>query len=240
MQVSFISLYVDQIASFFERGVIKRAIEDAIFDVSYIDLRSYAPLPHRKVDDYPYSHRQGMLLKADILKPAIDALSPGTTLLMPDPKGPIFDYSVAKSLSKLDKIAFVCPAYEGVDERIFDLVDIQRYSLGDFIVPTGDSPAVLMAEAVVRYLPGVLGCAECVDNDSILSGLLEAPHYTAPRTIDQLGVPDVLLSGNHGEIQRWKQRQSLRQTMFFRPDLINRFKFSPKLVKLIDDIIVGG
>ena len=110
--------------------------------------------------------------------------------------------------------------------------------MGDFILTNGDTPSVLMAEAIIRYLPGVLGCADCVEDDSILSGLLEAPQFCAPRSIDQMPVPDVLLSGHHQEIDRWKLKESLRQTLYKRPDLINQFSFSETLVKIIDQIIM--
>lgn len=238
MELSFLTLYKDELYGFFRRGVIHRAIESGIVTLNTIQLRDYADPPHYKVDDYPFSNRKGMILRYDVLKKALSAAPSHAKFVIPDPKGRSFNYQSAKRLSKESHLYFISPAYEGVDARIFNSFPIELYSMGDFIVPNGDSAAVIMAEAVVRYLPGVLGCSDCLEDDSILSGLLEAPQYSSPRSIDQMSVPDVLLSGHHQEIDRWKLTQSLRQTLYRRPDLINRFSFDQTLVKMIDQIIM--
>mgnify|MGYP001227616170 CR=1 FL=1 len=237
MNITFITLYPDQLSAFLNRGVLKKAIESGTIVIECINLRSFADEPHYAVDDYPYSKRQGMVLKPDILQAAIASV-PHSTIIMPDPKGHMFDHHRANSLSKDASLLFVCPAFEGVDERVFDLFNIERYRVADVIVPTGDTPAVVMAESIIRYLPDVLGCSQCVENDSLLSGLLEAPHYTSPKIIESLGVPDVLLSGHHSKIEDWKMAQSLSQTLFSRPDLINLFNFNEKLVTMIDQIVM--
>ncbi len=238
MKISFLTLYQKELDVFFRRGVIDRAIQSGRLSMNAIQLRDYSDPPHYKVDDYPYSHRKGMLLRFDVLKKALDDAPEGVTFLMPDPKGKRFRHSDAKALSKKEHVYFISPAYEGVDARIFDAFSIQLFSMGDFIVPNGDSSAIVMAEAIARYIPGVLGCADCIEDDSILSGLLEAPQYSSPRSIDQMEVPDVLLSGHHQEIDRWKLTQSLRRTLYFRPDLMNRFSFDQTLVKMVDQIIM--
>ena len=238
MKISFLTLYQRELDTFFRRGIIDRAIHSGVLSVDTIQLRDYADPPHHKVDDYPFSNRQGMLLRFDVLKKALMDAPKGVRFIMPDPKGQPFHFSDAKSLSTVPHLYFISPAYEGVDARIFDAFDITLYSMGDFIVPNGDSSSVLMAEAIARYIPGVLGCADCLEDDSILSGLLEAPQYSSPRSIDQMDVPDVLLSGHHQEIDRWKLIQSLRQTLFCRPDLMNQFSFDQTLVKMIDQIIM--
>ena len=239
MKLSILSLYPDAIKGFLNRGVIGRAITDRVIDVTATDLRTFADPPHHKVDDYPFSNRKGMLLRSDILKRGIDAVASQApiTWIMPDPAGLSFDYKIAKSLSSSSHLGFISPAYEGVDARIFDMVDIHRYRTCDVVVPNGDTPIMLMIEAIVRYLPGVLGSSDCIEDDSILSGLLEAPQFCAPRSIDQMGVPEVLLSGHHQEIGAWKLKQSLRRTLYARPDLINEFSFSKTLVNIIDQII---
>lgn len=238
MNIHFFSLYSEKIESFLNRGIIGRAIETKQVEVTAQCLRDFADLPHKKVDDYPFSNRKGMLLKYDVLKSALGSVGSDTHFIMPDPSGTLFNHTHAKALSQKKKLCFISPAYEGVDARIFKRYKIDRFSLGDFILTNGDTPSVLMAEAIIRYLPGVLGCADCVEDDSILSGLLEAPQFCAPRSIDQMPVPDVLLSGHHQEIDRWKLKQSLRQTLYKRPDLINQFSFSETLVKIIDQIIM--
>ena len=179
-----------------------------------------------------------MLLRYDVLKRALSDAPENTTFVMPDPKANKFTYKHANELSKHRNLTFISPAYEGVDDRIFNAFTIQRYSVGDFILSNGDTPILLMIEAILRYIPGVLGCKDCIEDDSILSGLIEAPQYCAPRSIDQMGVPEVLLSGHHQEIDRWKLKQSLRRTLYFRPDLMNQFSFSETLVKIIDQLIM--
>ncbi len=238
MKLSFLSLYADAVHDFINRGVVGKAINASILDIESIQLRDYSDPPHHKVDDYPFSNRQGMLLRFDILKKALSKAPKNATFVMPDPKGSRFTYQNAQVLAKKQHVYFISPAFEGVDARLFDAFDIQLFSLGDFIIPNGDSAAVLMAEAIVRYLPGVLGCADCVNDDSILSGLLEAPQFCPPRSIDQMGVPDVLLSGHHQEIDRWKLTQSIRRTLYSRPDLMNRFSFNQMLVKIVDQVIM--
>ena len=237
MTFYFITLYPDQIRAFFNRGILGRAIEQGKLAIECIDLRSFSDPPHHKVDDYPFSNRKGMLLKADVLSRAMNSVG-DYPIIMPDPKGAEFNFNDAKVLAQNDSIVFICPSYEGVDQRIFDMAKIQPFRIADAIVPTGDSPAVFMAEAIARYLPDMLGCSDCVENDSILSGLLEAPQYTSPREYGGHMVPDVLLSGNHGVIDDWKMRQSLAQTLFLRPDLINGFNFQENLVTMLDQIVL--
>ena len=237
MKITFLTLYPDSVYSFINRGIIKRAIDQSRLTIECVDLRSFSNPPHFKVDDYPFSNRKGMLLRADILNKALDSFSVDK-MIMPDPKGCQFNYEIARNLSTELSLLFICPAFEGVDQRILDMNLIETYSVADVIVPTGDSPAVFMAEAIIRYLPDMLGCEDCVENDSILSGLLEAPQFTTPRCINGLNVPDVLISGNHGKIDEWKQLESLRRTLFFRPDLINVFNFNEKLVTMVDQIIL--
>ncbi|MEK9727711.1 MAG: tRNA (guanosine(37)-N1)-methyltransferase TrmD [Candidatus Margulisiibacteriota bacterium] len=238
MNIQYIGLYHEYILPFLKRGVIGRAFESSLINMTTISLRDYADPPHYKVDDYPFSNRKGMLLRYDVLKRALNDVPSSSLLIMPDPKGAPFTFKEAKYFSKQSNLTFISPAYEGVDERIFSTFDIQVFSLGDFVVPNGDTPILLMIESILRYLPGVLGRSECIEDDSILSGLLEAPQYCSPRSIDQMGVPEVLLSGHHQEIDRWKLIQSLRRTLYMRPDLMNQFSFSETLVKIIDQIVM--
>ncbi len=238
LKISFLSLYSQQLTSFFERGIISRAIENNHLTVEYKNLRDFSDPPHHKVDDYPFSNKKGMLLKYDVLNKAIKSFETKPIIIMPDPKGVAFKAEHAKMISDQSHVVFLSPAFEGVDDRIFSKFDIHRYSMGDFILLNGDAPSMMMAEAAVRYLPNILGCSDCVEDDSILTGLLEAPQFTAPRSIDQLDVPEVLLSGNHREIDRWKYKQSLYHTLFTRPDLINGFKFDKKSVNIVDQIIM--
>ncbi|MBL6722696.1 MAG: hypothetical protein ISQ13_01655 [Candidatus Margulisbacteria bacterium] len=238
MRFSFLSLYADAVATFFNRGILHRAIDAGVISLSAIQWRNYASPPHFSVDDAPFSNKKGMLLRYDVLHKALSDAPSDAVFVMPDPKGPPFNHQHAQRLCQHSHVFFISPAYEGVDARIHDAFPIQQYSLGDFIIPNGDSACMIMAEAIARYIPGVVGNGDCIEDDSILSGLLECPQFTAPRRVDQFDVPEVLLSGHHHHIQTWKMMQSLRQTLFCRPDLLNRFSFDKTLVKMIDQIIM--
>lgn len=238
MHISFLSLYADHLTPFFERGLIKRAIENNLVSVDYKNLRDFSDPPHFKVDDHPYSNKRGMLLRYDVLNRALNSFNENAVFIMPDPKGQLFDVSFAQNLSKQENIVFVSPAFEGVDERIFSAFSIKKVSIGDFILLNGDCPSLLMAEAAIRYVPNVIGCSDCLEDDSILSGYLEAPQFTTPQSIDQMAVPDVLLSGNHREIERWKQKESLSRTLFSRPDLLNRLSFDQNMINMIDQLVL--
>lgn len=237
MNISYFGLYLDAVLSYIHRGVVGRAISSGIISFNAVSLSDHTHSTHRRVDDYPFSSRRGMLMRYDVLKRAVETV-PSATLIMPDPSGERFDFRHAQRLSTHDHIAFISPAFEGVDARIFDEFSIQRYSLGDFILPNGDTPIMAMFEAIVRYIPGVVGRSDCVTDDSILLGLLEAPQFCPPRCVDKRAVPDVLLSGHHSKIQEWKQRQQLRRTLYHRPDLLNEFSFSESLVNIMDEIIL--
>ena len=191
LSISFLSLYSESFKQFFERGIIKRAIDNNSLTVQYKNLRDFSEPPHYKVDDYPFSNKKGMLLKYDVLTKALKSFEAQPMIIMPDPKGTAFNAEHAKKISEKSHVVFLSPAFEGVDDRIFEKFDIHRYSMGDFILLNGDAPSLMMAEASVRYLPNVLGCSDCVEDDSILMGLLEAPQFTVPRSIDQLDVPEI-------------------------------------------------
>ena len=222
MKIFFISLFPDEVFTYINKGIMKRALDSGLVDLSMIHLRDFSVTKHNKVDDYPYGTRQGMLLRVDVLSEAIKSIPDYNSyqLLFPCPKGHIFDQSVASSLSAKKGLIFLPGYYEGVDERIFELFDIQRYSIGDFVVSSGDSPNLLVAEAVTRLCPGVIGKEKGVQDDSIISGRLEGPQYTLPRNYENKLVPDVVISGNHGKISEWKSKESLKETFKRRPSLL--------------------
>jgi tRNA (guanine37-N1)-methyltransferase len=238
MKLSFLTLYDQALRQFFDRGVVHRAIELGIIELDVIQWRNFSKKPHFKVDSPPFSKRTGMVLRYDVLAEALRCASSNAVFVMPDPKGERFNYRHAAEMSKMPHVYFISPAFEGVDERVFKSFDIRLFSMGDFIVMNGDSSAVVMAEAIVRNVSGVVGNFDSTHDESILSGLLESPHYTHPRSIDQMDVPDVLLSGHHQEIDRWKKKQSIRRTLYARPDLLNSFSVDKAMVKEIDTILL--
>lgn len=222
MNISFITLFPELIHAYFDKGILKRAQDNNVFSVHTVDLRDFAQDKHNKVDDYPFAHRKGMLLKADVLSDAITSI-PGygdAQIIYTSPKGKPLDYSVAKAFSSQQKdLIVIIGYYEGVDERIFDLFEITSISVGDYVLTSGELPAMTIVESIVRYLPGVLGNKDCISEESVMSGVLEAPQYTQPRVVKGVDVPDVLLSGHHQHIETWEREQALALTLFKRPDL---------------------
>jgi len=224
MTIYFITLFPEEMQTFMVKGLFARAMAQDLVTFKFIDLRQFGVTDHRKVDDYPYGVRRGMLLRVDVLSEAIRSVPDyeNSTIIYTCPKGPLFEQATAYSLSELKSdIIFISGYYEGVDERLFDLFSIQRYSIGHFVLSSGDLPCMMMAEALVRLLPGVVGKEASVKNDSIISGVLESPQYTTPREYDGVSVPDVVLSGNHGEINVFQEKQSLKETLYRQPNMLS-------------------
>ena len=221
MEIIFLTLFPEQCRQYFLKGIFGKKAEEGLFSCRFVDLRDFASPPHRKVDSYPYGKRQGMLLRADVIQQAIKSIDyyRDYRLLYMCPKGRQMDQAMVQDLSTQKGLIILSGYYEGVDERIFDLFDIERVSVGPLVLSSGDSPAALLAEATLRLLPGVIENPNSVADDSILSHRLEAPHYTAPVEVDGLEVPDLVRSGNHGKIDAWKQAESLRDTLFKQPTL---------------------
>ena len=201
---------------------MKKAQEAGIFDIRFLDIRQFSDDPHRQVDHYPYGGKQGMLLRTDILQRAIESIDcfEEYRLIYTCPKGELFSQGHADAFSKEKGLVLICGYYEGVDERLFSLFPIQRVSVGNVVLSSGEFPALLIAEAVLRLLPGVVGNEKSVRDDSLMNGLLEGPQYTAPREIAGFIVPEVLLSGHHANVQRWQRKQALRQTLYAKPELL--------------------
>lgn len=234
--VAFICLFPDELRPLFQKGIFGKAQENGHVDFKFINCRDFADPPHYKVDNYPFGKKHGMLLRHDVLSKAIESVPDyeNATIVYTCPKGPHFNQSHAQRLSDTllghgesvalsQTLIFICGYYEGIDERLFDTFPILRYSIGDVVLSSGEFPAMLMAEAAVRLMPGVVGKSESVENDSIISGRLEEPYYTQPRESYGQSVPEVLLSGNHGKIDHWKRQESLRQTVFKKPDLLVKY-----------------
>ena len=222
MDIVFITLFPEEVKRFFIKGIFQSAANSGLFRPQFVNLRDFSSSPHHKVDEYPYGGKRGMVLRADILKGAIESIPnyQSYDIIYTCPKGPIFTQLHAMQLVKKRGIIIISGYYEGVDERIFDLFNIQRISIGNIIVSSGDVAACVIAEAVVRLIPNVVGKMDSVLDDSIISGLLEYPQYTAPRKIDGKNVPNVVLSGHHQKILDWKRKQSLKTTLFLKPSLL--------------------
>jgi len=209
-------------------------VEAGLLDLRLVDLRDFSEDPHRKVDDEPYGGGPGMVLTAPAVFAAVEALraeadAPAPHVVFLSPQGRTFDASLAKELAARRRVALVCGRYEGIDERtreagLFD----EEISIGDFVLSGGEVAALAIVEAVSRHVPGVVGDAASVHADSFEDGLLDYPHYSRPREFRGWAVPEVLFSGHHERIRRWRREMQLRATLERRPDLLEKAALSPE------------
>lgn len=221
-------------------GVLGRASGRGLVTVGVHDLRDYTHDRHRTVDDVPYGGGPGMVLKAEPFGQACQAIErvhgvPAAVVLM-SPQGKRFDHAEAVRLSRLHHVVLLCGRYEGVDERVREQLVTDEISIGDYVLNGGELPAAVVVEAVARLLPGVVGDAESVSQDSFARGLLDYPDYTRPASWRGHDVPDVLLSGHHGEIRAWRTRQSVRRTRERRPDLLQHAALDDQERAALDEL----
>ena len=205
-------------------GIIGRAAREGRFSVNVVNIRDYSTDKHHKTDDYPYGGGAGMVMSPDPIVRATEAADPDHKALRiyMSPKGEPFKQSMAKELAAYDELLFLCGGYEGVDERAIELTVDREISIGDYVLTGGELPALVVMNAVARYIDGVLGSSESTVEESFSSGLLEYPQYTRPQVYRGLSVPDVLVSGNHAEVDAWRARKSLEITKARRPDLLDK------------------
>lgn len=225
MQVDILSLFPEMFTGVFGSSIIKKAIEKEIVQINITNFRDYAEGKHHIVDDYPYGGGAGMLLKA---QPIFDAvadvkkkLAKPRVILM-DPAGKPFNQKLAEEFADEEQLIFICGHYEGYDERIRTELVTDEVSIGDYVLTGGEIAAMAMVDSIIRLLPNVLGNSESAITDSFSTGLLEHPHYTRPADFRGLKVPDVLLSGNHANIETWRKKESLKRTFQRRPDLLHQ------------------
>jgi tRNA (guanine37-N1)-methyltransferase len=205
-------------------GIVRRAVERGLVDITVHDLRHYAADRHRSVDDVSYGGGPGMVFKAEPLFKAVEAIRADgdvDAVILTSPQGRTFTQRGAERLAAMRRVVVLCGRYEGIDERVREALVTDEISIGDYVLSGGELPALVIVDAVVRLLPGAVGDEESVEVDSFSRGLLDFPHYTRPAEFRGLQVPDVLLSGNHEEIRRWRKREALRRTVRRRPDLLD-------------------
>jgi tRNA (guanine37-N1)-methyltransferase len=221
MRIAFVTLFPEQVLAALEHGVVARAARAGVLRFDAANPRDFADDRHRTVDDKPYGGGPGMVLMAPVVAAALSSLGlgPGAPVVLCDPAAPLFRQADAVRLSGFQEVCFVCGHYEGVDERIRTRLCSEARSVGDFVVTGGELPAALMADAVARLVPGVIGDPASHEDDSMGGGLLGFPLYTRPEEFQGEKVPEVLLSGHHGEIARWRRAQRLARTRAMRPDL---------------------
>lgn len=219
MRIDFVTIFPRMFDPLLAEGVIARGIKQGLLDVRVWDLRDYATDKHRSTDDEAYGGGPGMVMLAEPVLRCVEAIGGGHTLLT-SPQGRRFDQTVAKELAAREWLVFLCGRYEGFDHRVHETLQPDEISVGDFVVSGGELPAMLMADAVGRMIEGVVGNAGSVEEDSFFRGLLDYPHYTRPEELRGMRVPEILLSGHHEKIRRWRREMALRATMEKRPDLL--------------------
>lgn len=227
-------------------GILRRAIERGLIRIGIHDIRDYALDKHRTTDDYPYGGGEGMVMKVEPIYRAVErvkeegereGIRPWVLLLTP--QGETLRQEKVWDLSRKEGLILICGRYEGVDERVRELVVDEEISIGDYVLSGGEAAALVVIDAVSRLIKGVVGCERSPERDSFSAGLLEHPHYTRPRTFMGLGVPEVLLSGNHREIERWRRYQSLKRTYERRPDLLKRASLTEEDREMLEEIKKG-
>ena len=234
MRFHLLTLFPGFFDSPLQTSILGRAVAGGILDVRLYDIRNYTDDRHRTADDYLFGGGSGMLMKVAPLARGVEAVrqvialeesqgaASATPVILLSPQGRLFNQSVAEELAAHGDIVLICGHYEGVDERVRERVATDEISLGDFVVTGGEAAAVVIIDAVARLQPGVVGDPRSVAQDSHSSGLLQHQQYTRPRSFQGWDVPEILLSGNHGEVDRWRREQSLLRTLRRRPDLLAR------------------
>ncbi len=224
MRFDIVTLFPRMIEAALTEGILARAIQRGVLAVEARDLREFTEDRHRSVDDVPYGGGPGMVLKPEPLFKAVDAIraeagKPQAIVLM-SPQGARFTQAEALRLAGLDRVVILCGRYEGIDDRVRERLATHELSIGDYVLSGGELPALVVVDAVARLIPGVVGDEDSVAGDSFSRGLLDYPHFTRPAEFREMKVPDVLISGHHAEIRKWRKRQALELTLMRRPDLL--------------------
>lgn len=219
MQIDILTIFPEFVSRALAYSIIGRAINQGLVNAQAHDLRAYTHDTHRTVDDTPYGGGPGMVMKPEPFFEAVEAIAqPGAHVVLLTPQGETFNQTLARSLSQAPQLVLLCGHYEGVDERVASLAH-RQVSLGDFVLTGAELPALVVTDAVVRLLPGVLG-NEASPLEESFNGLLEYPHYTRPAEYRGLKVPEVLTGGHHAQVRRWRRKEALRRTVERRPDLL--------------------
>ncbi len=237
MRIDILTLFPEMCETVMNESIIGRAQKAGKVEIVCTNIRDFSGNKHNKVDDMPYGGGMGMIMAADPIYNCFKSLykedEPKPHLIYMSPKGKTFDQKKAVELSKLDRLVLLCGHYEGIDQRVIDEIVDEELSIGDYVLTGGELPALTVADAVCRMLPGVLSDDLCFEEESHFAGLLEYPQYTRPAVWHEREVPEVLLSGNHAKINDWRKVKSILTTIERRPDMLKEEQLSPKDIKLI-------
>jgi tRNA (guanine37-N1)-methyltransferase len=232
MRFDFVTIFPRMFDSLISEGVIARGIKQRMLDVRVHDLRDYASDKHRSTDDEAYGGGPGMVMLAEPVLKCVEAVG-GGHLIMTTPQGRVFDQPVAKELAAKDWLVFLCGRYEGFDHRVHEILQPDEISIGDFVVSGGELPSMVIADAVGRMIEGVVGNAGSVQEDSFFSGVLDYPHFTRPEELRGQRIPEILLSGHHEKIRKWRKEQALRATLAKRPDLLDTAELDDEAAQIL-------
>lgn len=226
MTADVITIFPELVEAGLAAGVVGRARERGIVDLQVRNLRDYTDDRHRTVDDVPYGGGPGMVMKPEPIWRAVEAIAeergPASAVVLVTPQGRLLTQALAAELSRLERLVVICGRYEGVDERVAEGLVTHEVSIGDYVLTGGELPALVLLDAVTRLVPGVVGDSESVEVESFTDGLLDHPHYTRPAVFRGRAVPDVLVSGHHAAIEKWRHAQRVARTAARRPDLMSK------------------
>lgn len=240
MKYTILTLFPDIVRAYFEASIMKRAVAGGLIDYSLVNIRDYATDKHRKCDDEVFGGGAGMLMKPEPLDRALEAAgSPGVRTIFVTPSGRLFNQALAQELSREENLVILCGRYEGVDQRIIDTRVTDEISIGDYVLSSGEIAAMVLVDAIYRLRPGVIS-GESLEEESFSKGLLEYPQYTRPAVYDTMKVPDVVLSGNHAQIARWRLKASIAKTLAYRPELLTLDNLPVEASGLLREVIDGG
>ena len=236
MNIDIATLFPEMLENYLSQNVVGRARAKNVFTVKCHNIRDYTKDKHRRVDDTPYSERQGMLMQCDPIYNCYKAVTEGKPkphVIYMSPQGKTLTQEKAKELSRLDSIFILCGHYEGVDNRIIEKIVDEEISIGDYVLTGGELPALVLVDTVVRMLEGTLSRSDCYEDESHYNGLLEYPQYTRPEVWEGMSVPSVLLSGHHANIENWRREQALITTLKKRPEMLKTANLSEKDLAII-------
>jgi tRNA (guanine37-N1)-methyltransferase len=243
VKIDIVTIFPGMVAGPLAEGIVGRAIERGLLDVSVHDLRDHTTDRHRVVDDVPFGGGPGMVLKAEPLFKAVAHIrtvrGAPSAVILTSPDGRRFTQAEAQRFAGMDHVVVLCGRYEGVDERVRTHLATDAVSIGDYVVSGGELPALVIVDAVARLVPGVVGDEQSVARDSFSRGLLDYPQYTRPADYDGMGVPPVLLSGHHRDIERWRRREALARTLERRPDLLEGLELDAEDTALLNELQAG-
>jgi tRNA (guanine37-N1)-methyltransferase len=240
MRIDILTLFPQMFEAPFGYGIFKRAIDNGLVSLNLHNIRDYTHDKHHTADDYPYGGGAGMVLQPGPIFEAVEAVKAGldgadeVPVILLTPQGRLFSQEVALELSRQRHLVFICGHYEGIDERVCEHLATDEISIGDYVLTGGETPAMVVIDAVLRLLPGVLGSEASPLEDSHASGLLEYPQYTRPADFRGWTVPEVLLSGDHARVAKWRREQIIRRTLERRPDLLNKANLGLEDKKLVE------